>query len=177
MSTHRTIAAAGLAALALAGGTALVGSSAHAEGQGQATARPPAPARALVASCDGHALLSMRHRDMDAQSVPAGTTADLEGSQWSVTGPRTGTDTILVTVSAMVSPGGASDLTGLSFYKDGVGTTGGSKYFGYGTLSQGSAQFCTKIGHGLHTLSVKVVDYGGGGTYLYYPTVTYERFS
>jgi hypothetical protein len=38
-------------------------------------------------------------------------------------------------------------------------------------------QFCTKIGSGLHTLGLKVTDGGGGGTTMYYPTITYQRFS
>ena len=66
----------------------------------------------------------------------------------------------------------------MQMYKDGVGTPEGPKYFSYnGILDQGAVQFCTKINKGQHTLTLKVTDGGGGGTTMYYPTITYERFS
>jgi hypothetical protein len=176
ITTFRTITAAGAAALALAGGAALTGSTAQADGG--ASRMPVVPHRALVSSCSGGALTGMFGRSMDYQTVGAGTTADVEGSQWQVKGPKTGTDTVLVTLTSMASSGGAGELTQVAFYKDGVGTAEGTKYYTYnGTLDQASVQFCAKINHGQHTLGLKVLDGGGGATTLYYPTVTYQRFS
>ncbi len=182
ITTFRTITAAGVAALALAGGAAITGSMAQAgDGDGNASANqaPARPAeRALVASCSGGAATKLFRRSMDFQSVPAGTTVDLEGSLWSVKGPKKGTDTVMVTVSAMASSGGSGELTQIAFYRDGVGTSEGTKYFTYNNvLDQAAVQFCAKIGKGQHQFTVKVTDGGGGAATLYFPTVTYERFN
>ncbi len=120
----------------------------------------------------------MTSRAMDFQSVAAGATVEVEGSQSFVKGPKKGTDTVLVTLTAMASSGGAGELTQVSMTRDGVGTNEGTKYFTYnGILDQASVQFCTKIGKGQHTLALRVIDGGGGATSLYYPTITYQRFS
>ncbi|MGY2701304.1 MULTISPECIES: hypothetical protein [unclassified Nocardioides] len=173
ITTFRTITAAGAAALALAGGAALTGTSAQADGG--AHRLPPRPeARSLVSSCSGGQEISMSRRATDYQGLAAGAAAEVEGSQLQVKGPTKGTDTVLVTLYAMSYSGGSS----VQLYRDGVGTSEGSKYLAYGTtLDQGAVQFCTKIGKGQHTLSLKVTDTGGSGTTLYYPTVTYQRFS
>ena len=178
ITTFRTITAAGAAALALIGGAALTGSTATADG-GDKVRMPARPAeRALVSSCTGGPSLGLFYRSMDFQSVAAGTTADVEGSQWQVKGPKKGTDTVLVTLTAMASSGGAGELTQVTFYKDGVGTSEGTKYFTYNNvLDQASVSFCTKINKGNHTLNLKVNDGGGGATTLYFPTVSYQRFS
>lgn len=85
---------------------------------------------------------------------------------------------MLVTLTSMASSGSAGEHTLASSYKDGVGTGEGTKYYAYNNiLDQASVQFCTKIGSGLHTLNLKVVDQGGVQTTRYYPTVTYQRFS
>jgi hypothetical protein len=177
ITTFRILSAAGAAALALAGGAALTGSTAQAGGD--AHRLPPRPAaKALVSSCGGGAEIAMSRRATDFQNVAAGTTVDIEGSQWLVKGPAKGTDTVLVTLYSMASSGGAGELTTVQMYKDGVGTPEGPKYFSYnGILDQGAVQFCTKINKGQHTLTLKVTDGGGGGTTMYYPTITYERFS
>lgn len=176
-TTFRALATAAAAALVLAGGAALTGSTAQADDGAQRM--PPRPAqRTLVSSCGGGPSVKIFSRTMNSQSVSAGTTADVEGSQWSVKGPKRGTDTVLVTLTSMASSGGAGELTSVAFYKDGVGTSEGTKYYTYnGVLDQASVQFCTKISHGLHTFNLKAIDGGGGGTTLYYPTVTYQRFS
>ena len=174
-STLRTAGAAGAAALALAGGAAVVQNTAAADDVGAAPRVPTA--RTLVSSCDGGAALAVHRRATDFQNVAAGTTADLEGSAWTVKGPRTGTDVVLVTISSMASSGGAGELTSLAFYKDGVGTPEGSKYFTYNNvLDQATTQFCAKLSKGTHSFVVKVTDGGGGGTTLYYPVVTYQRY-
>lgn len=176
ISTMRTVAAAATAALALAGGAAVVGSTAAADDVGPAP-RVPTAARALVSSCDGGAAMSVHRRATDFQNVAAGTTADLEGSAWTVKGPTKGTDVLLVTISSMASSGGSGELTSLALYKDGVGTTEGSKYFTYnGILDQATTQFCVKLPKGSHSFVVKVTDGGGGGTTLYYPVITYQRY-
>ena len=177
ITTFRILSAAGAAALALAGGAALTGSTAQAGGD--AHRLPPRPAqKALVSSCGGGAEIAMSRRATDFQNVAAGTTVDVEGSQWLVKGPKKGSDTVLVTLYSMASSGGAGELTTVQMYRDGVGTTEGPKYFTYnGILDQASVQFCTKIKPGQHTLSLKVSDGGGGATTMYYPTITYERFS
>jgi hypothetical protein len=179
ITTFRTITAAGAAALALAGGAALTGSTAQADDGGAAQRMPDRPAaRTLVSTCSGGASLAVHGRSMDYQIVNAGATADVEGSQWQVKGPKKGTDTVLVTLTSMTSSGGSGELTYVAFYKDGVGTGEGTKYLAYdGNLDQGSVTFCTKIGKGQHTLSLKVTDGSGGATTLYYPSVTYQRFS
>lgn len=177
ITTLRTTAAAAAAALALMGGAALAGTAATA-GDGRASLPQPAVARTLVSSCDGGAAVSMHRRATDFQSIAAGTTADVEGSAWTVRGPKRGTDTVVVTVTSMASSGGAGELTTAALYKDGVGTPEGTKYFTYnGVLDQASVQFCVKLPHGQHTFVVKVTDGGGGATTLYYPVITYERFS
>jgi len=131
-----------------------------------------------VATCSGGPTVAMISRSMDFQSVPAGTTAEVEGSQWQVKGPKKGTDTVLVTLTAMASSGGAGELTQASFYRDGVGTSEGTKYYTYNNiLDQATVSFCTKIGHGQHTLNLRVIDGGGGATTMYFPTVTYQRFN
>ena len=175
MTTYRTITATAVAAVALAGGAALAGSTAHAD----PASAPPRPAqKALVATCDGGPALRLHMRSMDFQSVPAGTTAEVEGSQWTVKGPKKGSDVVLVTLTAMASSGGAGELAQASFYKDGVATAEGTKYFTYNNvLDQASVQFCTKIGKGQHTLAVRVTDGGGGATSMYFPSVDYQVFS
>ena len=178
ITTSRTIAAAGAAALAIVSGAALTGSTAQADA-GNTQRMPDRPAaRALVSSCSGGPSVAVIERSMDFQSVTAGTTVDVEGSQWLVKGPKKGSDTVLVTLTSMASSGGAGELASVAFYKDGVGTGEGTKYLTYnGTLDQASVTFCTKIGKGQHTLNLKLTDGGGGATSLYYPTVTYQRFS
>ena len=177
MNKSVPMAAAGFAVLAVvASGLAGV-SSANADGSKGSAPRQPAQ-RAQVSACSGGAAVSMSSRAMDFQSVAAGATAEVEGSQSSVKGPKKGTDTVLVTLTAMASSGGAGELTQVSMTRDGVGTSEGTKYFTYnGILDQASVQFCTKIGKGQHTLALRVIDGGGGATSLYFPTITYQRFS
>ena len=175
ISSAATVAVAGVAVFV--GGAALTGATAHADG-GQAVRLPDRPqSKALTGSCAGHAALGMRYRSVDFQNVSAGTTEEVEGSQWSVKGPKKGTDTVVVTLTAMASSGGAGELVQAALYKDGVGTSEGTKYLSYnGILDQAAVQFCAKIGPGQHTLAIRATDGGGSGTTLYYPTTTYQRF-
>ena len=169
--------AAGFAALALAGSSLAGGTTAGASAGGTSSPRVPAP-RAQVAKCAGGPVTAMSSRAMDYQTIAAGATVEVEGSQWPVKGPKKGTDTVLVTLSSMASSGGAGELTSIAFYRDGVRSGEGSKYLAFnGPLDQGSVQFCTKIGKGQHVLALRVTDSGGSASTLYYPTITYQRFS
>lgn len=179
ISSFRTVAAVGVAALILAGGATVTGTMAQAENDGIA---PPVPNesthRALVSQCTGGAATKMSTRSMDFQSVSAGTTEDVEGSQWSIKGPKRQTDTVLVTLTSMSSSGGAGELLSIALFKDGVGTAEGTKYLTYNNvLDQSAVQFCARVGKGQHTFVLKVSDGGGGASTMYYPTVTYQRFS
>lgn len=179
ISSFRTVAAVGVAALILVGGATLSGTMAQAEDDHTAPPVPnPSSERALLAQCSGGAATKMSSRAMDFQSVSAGATEDVEGSQWVVKGPKRQTDAVLVTLTSMSSSGGAGELLSIALYKDGVGTSEGTKYLAYNNvLDQTAVQFCTKIGKGQHTLVLKVTDGGGGAATMYYPTVTYQRFS
>jgi hypothetical protein len=176
--------AAGVASVAFAGvtvfigGAALTGATAHADGNHAAVRLPDRPqSKALAGACGGKGVIGMHYRSVSYQSVTAGSTEEVEGSQWTLKGPKKGTDTVIVTLSSMAASGGAGELTSAALYKDGVGTSEGTKYFTYNNvLDQATVQFCAKIAQGQHTLAVRVTDGGGGATTLYYPTTTYERF-
>lgn len=176
MNKSTPLALVAASALVLVGGAAITGSSAQAD---SGSKMPPLPQRkALVQTCSGGAAVGLFSRSMDQQSVPAGTTADVEGSAWQVKGPKKGTDTVLVTLTSMISSGGAGELTSVQLYKDGVGTGEGTKYYAYGSdLDTAAVSFCTKIPKGNHTLTLRVTDQSGGATTMYFPTVTYQRFS
>jgi hypothetical protein len=177
-STFRTITAAGAAVLALAGGAAITGSTAQADTADTQRTLARTAQKALLSSCNGGHTVKMFRRATDFQSIPAGTSADIEGSSWTVKGPRKGSDTVLVTLYAMASSGGAGELTTVAMYKDGVGTSEGSKYYTYNNiLDQAAVQFCTKLGRGSHTFHLRATDGGGGATTMYFPSITYERFS
>ena len=175
MNKTTSLALAAASALVLVGGAAMTGSTAQADG-GKLPPRPDS--KALVQTCAGGAATGLFSRSMDYQSVAAGTTVDVEGSAWQVKGPKKGSDTVLVTLHAMASSGGPGELATVQLYRDGVGTGEGTKYLTYnGGLDAASVSFCTKITKGNHTLSLRVADSGGGATSLYYPNVTYQRFS
>lgn len=177
MFTSIPTAVAGVAALALAGSVLTGGTAAHAQ-DGKGGGVPTPAKRVQVSSCTGGAALSMSSRTMDIQSVAGGTTVQVEGSQLQLKGPKKGTDTVLVTFSSLAAAGGAGELTTMSLYRDGVGTSDGPKYYAYGAdLVQATIQFCTKIGKGQHTLELRAADGSGGSSTFYYPTVTYQRFN
>ena len=181
MKNTRTAAAAGIAALALTGGAVLYGSaSAQADGGPSAKPTPPAKTAAKVVpnfTCGGGANLGVRMQSADSESVAGNKTTQLGSTRWVVKGPKTGTDTILVTFSAF-NYTASGDLTYLGLYKDGNITSHGLKYWNYnGEYDQGSTQFCTKIGKGNHVLAIRATESGAGGAILYYPTVTFQRFN
>lgn len=177
MKKTTPLALATLSAVALVGGAALTGSTAQAD-DGTSRAFPAKPAKkAVVQTCTGGAGISMFNRSMDNQSIPGGTTAEVEGSQWSVKGPKKGSDTVLVTLTAFANSGGAGEMSYVELFRDGAGTSEGAKYFTYnGEWDQASVTFCTKLKKGNHTFDLRVQDDFGNATTLYYPTVTYQRF-
>jgi hypothetical protein len=175
MNKSVPIAAAGLAALLIAGSAATGATVANAaDGKGDAPRVPVK--RAQVSQCSGGSTIEMSSRAMDYQGVAAGATADVEGSLWNVRGPKKGKDTVLVTLSSLAITGGTGEIDYVSLYRDGVATSEGQKYYGYGS-APATVQFCTKIGKGQHSLVLKVQDPGGGSTSLYNPTITYQRFN
>ena len=175
MNKSVPMAAAGFAALALVGSTLAGVGSANADDGGKASVPHLSAKKAQIASCSGGAAVSMSSRAMDQQSIAAGATADVEGSLWNVKGPKKGSDTVLVTLSALAI-NGSSQLGYVTLYKDGVGTPEGQKYFGYGS-TPATVQFCAKIGKGQHQLVLKMQDDGGTGLTMYNPTITYQRFN
>ncbi|CAN5214416.1 hypothetical protein BH09ACT11_BH09ACT11_13700 [soil metagenome] len=174
--TIRTISAAGAATVVLIGAALLSSNAAQADSN-SAAAPPRMAQKSVTNNCQGGAAVSMSTRTMDYQSIPGGTTAEIEGSQWSAKGPKKGSDAVLVTFTALTSPGDSS-VSYLRLYKDGVGTSEGPKYVAFGSAYLPAAvTFCTKIGKGIHSLDLRAVDNSSSGpTYLYKPTVTYQRF-
>jgi hypothetical protein len=169
-------AAAGLAAVIVAGSAVLGAATADASGGQSASITPHLSAKkAQVTACSGGPLLSMTSRTMDVQTIAAGATAEVEGSQFTVKGPKQGTDRVLVTLSALAI-NGTSQIGTASLYKDGVGTPEGTKYFGYGS-TPATIQFCGTINKGQHTFTLRMQDDGGTGLTMYNPTITYLRFS
>jgi hypothetical protein len=175
MNKTTPVALAALSALALVGGAAITGSTAQADDGASRLPAPPAK-KALVQSCSGSGSTGMVTRTMDYQGITAGSTVEVEGSSWQVKGPKKGTDTVLVTMSTLAYVNNESLMAQL--YKNGVGTSEGTKYVAVGVAyDQATVTFCTKIKKGNHTLALRVQDSGGSASALYYPTVTYQRFS
>ena len=137
--------------------------------------------------CDGGALKKMSSRlSADPFSFPGTSGADVAvtGAQVALTGPKSGTDTILVTFTAESYYTGSGWMS-LELHKDGVPTapyadngspfafTSESSYHG------DSAQFCTRIGTGTHLLAIQASTTGDTTTdsgWLDDWTMTVERF-
>ncbi|CAI9402235.1 hypothetical protein [Nocardioides sp. T2.26MG-1] len=190
-TTHRTLsfaAVAGIATLALVGAattpsTATGSSDRSAPHAGQrVAARAAAPV-----TCSGGPLKSMTSRlsaDPFSFAGTAGADVAVPGAQVSLSGPRRGTDTILVTFTAESYYTGGGWLS-LELHKDGVPVapyadngspfafTSESSYHG------DSAQFCTKIRRGVHTLALQASTTGDATTdsgWIDDWTMTVERF-
>lgn len=174
MNKSVPLVATGISAVVAAASLAATTSASADDGGKGTTTRPPV-LRAQVSSCTGGAAIGMRSSAMDFQTIAAGATADVEGSLWNVKGPKKGTDTVLVTLSALAL-NGASQLGYATLYRDGVATNEGQKYFGYGS-TPATVQFCTKISKGQHQLVLRMQDDGGSSLTLYNPTITYQRFN
>jgi hypothetical protein len=169
-----TAVAAGLASLGLVGvaastGVASSGASAPAAPR-QVAAQGGVTAQA-VTSCDGGRSLRLYTRmSADPFSFPGSSYALklVPGAKVQLTGPSTGTDTVLVTFSAETYYTGSGWL-GISATKNGIRiqpyANNGSPYAmnSSHTYQGNSAQFCTKIGRGTHILAIKAYTTGGAG--------------
>ena len=177
---------AGLATLGLVGG-ATTTSSADADGSAPHAGQRVVAWATTPVKCDGGALKKMSSRlSADPFSFPGTSGADVAvtGAQVALTGPKSGTDTILVTFTAESYYTGSGWMS-LELHKDGVPTapyadngspfafTSESSYHG------DSAQFCTRIGTGTHLLAIQASTTGDTTTdsgWLDDWTMTVERF-
>jgi hypothetical protein len=176
MTSYRTLtfaAVAGIATLGLVGAattpsTATDSSDRTAPHAGQRTAaRAAAPV-----TCSGGALKKMTSKlSADPFSFPGSTGADVAvpGARLSLAGPRRGTDTVLVTFTAETYYTGSGWMS-LELHKDGVPAApyadNGSPFAftAEASYQAESAQFCTKIGRGVHTLAVTASTTGDATT-------------
>ncbi len=191
MTTHRTLAfaaVAGLATLGLVGGatTTATGSSDADRSAPHAGQRVAARATTPV-TCAGGPLKKMTSRLSADPFGFAGTNGSLvavPGAQLALAGPRRGTDTILVTFTAESYYTGSGWMS-LQLHKDGVPAApyadNGSPFAftSESTYHGDSAQFCTKIGRGVHTLALQASTTGDSSTdsgWIDDWTMTVERF-
>ena len=166
MLKSTSAAIAGLATVALVGGAALTWAPSNAASTDH---RPPAQRTASAKAatgpvrCDGGASLGLSTRlsaDPFSFSGTSGNPVAVPGAQVNLRGPRRGTDTVLVTFSAETYYSG-SGWMGLEVRKDGAPiapfANNGSPFAFTSQAAYGSnsAQFCTKIGRGVHTLAVQ----------------------
>ena len=94
-------------------------------------------------------------------------------------GPKSGKDTVFVTLTAhhtWVANNG--DMGRARVLLDGVDmtpTTGGNEYFYYDSNSGSLAgQYCAKVGPGFHKVRVILENFGSGSSYLHNPMVHVE---
>ena len=172
MQTSTSAILAGSATLALAAAATLTWSpSQAAPGGDRAPDQRPVAARAGTGPvrCDGGAAKSLSTRlQADPFSFVGTSGADVAvpGAQVTLRGPSRGTDTVLVTFSAEAYYSGTGWM-GLEIHKDGVPVApfadNGSPFAltSEGAYHGDGAQFCTKIGRGVHTLSVQASTTGG----------------
>ena len=111
-------------------------------------------------------------------------TVQIPGAGLTLTGPATGTDTLLITYSAETYYTGTGWM-GIRVLKDGVPiqpyANNGSPYAinSSATYQGNSAQFCTKIGKGAHKIRVRAYTTGGVGEYGWFDdwTLSVLRFN
>ncbi len=182
-------ALAGLATIALVGGTALTFTPSNAaEGNHPTQQEHAASARATgPVKCDGGAALGLSTRlsaDPFSFDGTSNSVIPVTGAKVTLKGPKHGTDTVLVTFSAETYYSGSGWMT-LETHKDGVPiapfANNGSPYAftSAAAYAGNSAQFCTKIGRGLHTLSVNAGTTGGSGEFGWIDdwTMSVQRFN
>ena len=175
MKKQHTLAVAGLAATVLGGaaftGTALASSpSDPAPSQTVSTTKSHARAP-LVAACNGGKVKNLRSKSTADPYSFAGTSnamVSVPGAKITVDGPVKGTDTLLVTFSAESYYSGTGWM-GLEVHKDGNPVqpfANNGSPFAFNSANKyvsASAQFCTKVGKGRHTIEPKVGTTGGSG--------------
>lgn len=169
---HRTALLASLASLASLGLVCAAASTGSAADGGAAARHPQQPAPvarlATVTSCNGAQALSLNTRiSQDAYSFDgtSGAQVQVPGAQVLVKGPKKGKDTFLVTFSAESYYSGTGWM-GVEVEKDGVPIPHSGGDFAFSSEAayhSDSAQFCTTIGKGLHTLTVSASTTGGAG--------------
>ncbi|CUR60379.1 conserved exported hypothetical protein [metagenome] len=153
------IAAGAAAIVASTGGLAL----ANGGGNPQAPAGAGAETTPHVYRCDGGKTVNVRTRIVNTPFT-FGETGDLAvpGAKLTFTGPRTGKDTVVVTFSGETRLFGAEadDWMGIEVKLDGVNIQPYTEVGDVMALASDdnwgmhSAQFCTKVGEGQHTLEV-----------------------
>lgn len=168
------IAATGIATVALASVAALTFAPTEAapadQSPRQQTARAGTAARAAApVACNGGVSKGLRTRLEPVPFSFAGTSnafVSVPGAQVTLAGPTRGTDTVLVTYSAETYYTGTGWM-GLEVHKNGARiapfANNGSP-FAFASKPEyesHSAQFCTRIGPGNHTIAVKVGTTGG----------------
>ena len=165
MKKSTPLAVTGLAALALLGGAALTGTPSEAASGGHAAPHQRVAAAKATGpvSCNGGAAKSLTTKlsaDPFSFTGTSGADVAVPGAQVTVRGPKKGTDTFLVTFTAETYYSG-SGWMGLEVQRDGTPiapfANNGSPFAltSEATYHGDSGQFCTKIGKGLHTLSVQ----------------------
>ncbi|RYP88753.1 hypothetical protein EKO23_02420 [Nocardioides guangzhouensis] len=166
IATGALVLAVSGTAYAAAGGANASGDQKNAQGRSTAAARAASPS---VIACDGGRHLSMKSRIVNSPFTFSETaTPDedraLPGGSLTVTGPTSGKDTVLVTVSGetQITGGTATDWMGLEVKLDGVNinpfTAAGDvlAFTGEPSWNLNSGQFCAKVGPGRHTVRVYV---------------------
>lgn len=161
--TPLTLAAA--SAIAILAGTAVAGGpvAASADDRHGPQQRVGTARAGDVVACNGGAALGLQTRLSAVPFSFAGTSNNdvaVPGAQVTVKGPKRGKDTFLITFSAETYYQGSGWL-GLEAHKDGVPVApflnNGSPFaFASEAAYQShTAQFCTKVGRGTHTLSMQ----------------------
>lgn len=165
MNKTTPAAVAALSAVALLGAaaiTALPTQAAPADPAPKQSA-PAAAKKAVVTSCNGgpsRGLLTQVSADPFSFAGTSGADVAVPGAQVLLQGPKKGKDTLLITFSAESYYTGTGWM-GLEVHRDGVPVqpfanngspfafTSAAEYTGT------SAQFCTKVGKGIHTINVQ----------------------
>jgi hypothetical protein len=167
----------GAAALVMSTGSlALAASGTNDQGR-DASARSAKVTTAIA--CNGGASKGLQTRIVNSPFTFSETGVNdqdqaVPGASVTLLGPAVGTDTLLVTYSAetQITGGDANDWMGLEVHRNGVPinpfTPGADKlaFTGEPSWNSNSAQFCVKIGRGVHRLQAfsNLHDSNGGHT-------------
>ncbi len=174
MKKQHTLAVAGSAAAIVLGAAMFTGSASAGPASDPAPKQSAGKASAKAASvaCNGGKVVNMKARTSATPFSFTGTTSASDvlvpGAQIQVRGPRRGKDTLLVTFSAETYYNGSSWM-GVEVHLDGTPIQpydNGSPYAmnAEAEYAGASAQFCTKVGKGRHTLEVRAYTAGGAAT-------------
>ena len=163
ITTARTLTAAAAVAVLGAGALAAGPVSASADDHQDPQQRVGTARAGGVVACNGGAALGLQSR-LSAEPFSFNGTSNndvaVPGAQVTVKGPKRGTDTFLITFSAETYYTGSGWMS-LEAHKDGTpvapfANNGSPFAFASETAYQSnSAQFCTKVGRGTHTLTIQ----------------------